>query len=313
MNLIEAFREELFKDFENNSNAIYLGEDVRNAHRGIAIGLHSRFGSQRVIDMPISESAFTGLGLGLAIGGKNVFVEFNFAGLLYLGLDQIFNQAHKFNEMLNSDIDLKITYILPTGTRGGLAGHHSDNPYALLTHLGINSYMPSNSLDCKYIFREIKAKSKPAAIFLPVSSFFNEYGCDVKLNSSKSWGFYKIKNGKNLNIICTGTTITNLMQALEEMNFLSPNIYIFTDLNFSQETINAIKDIENKPTIFMDDSFEKCGIASEIRQYLPNNIKNQNLCRESLNVPFAEYLENDIIVSKKRIKKLLLGVTSEKI
>ena len=102
MNLIETFRSELFKSFDKHENSIYLGEDVRNAHRGIAIGLAEKYGPQKVIDMPISESAFTGLGLGMAIMGKNVFIEYNFAGLVYLGLDQIFNQAHKFNEMLNT-------------------------------------------------------------------------------------------------------------------------------------------------------------------------------------------------------------------
>ena len=81
-------------------------------------------------------------------------------------------------------------------------------------------------------------------------------------------GILQDKMGKNLNIICTGTTITNLMQALEEMNFSFTKYLYFTDLNFFTETINAIKDIENKPTIFIDDSLEKCGIASEIRQYL---------------------------------------------
>ena len=111
MKLIEKFREELFKEFESNKDAIYLGEDVRNAHRGIAIGLHEKYGDNQIIDMPISESAFTGLALGLAISRKKVFVEYNFAGLVYLGLDQIFNQAHKYNEMLNTNIDLDLIYI----------------------------------------------------------------------------------------------------------------------------------------------------------------------------------------------------------
>ena len=62
-----------------------------------------------MIDMPISESAFTGVGLGFKITGHNVFVEFNFAGLVYLGLDQIFNQAHKYNEMMNTDLPLNLT------------------------------------------------------------------------------------------------------------------------------------------------------------------------------------------------------------
>lgn len=308
MNLIESFRNKLFQTFEFEKNSIYLGEDVRNAHRGIAIGLHSKFGSDRVLDMPISESAFTGLALGLAISKKKVFIEYNFAGLVYLGLDQIFNQAHKFNEMLNSNIDLKMTYIFPTGTRGGLAGHHSDNPYALLSHLGIKSYMPTNSYDCSCIFDDINRDSKPSAIFLPVAAFFNEYGSEAELNKLNYWGFYKIKSGNKINIICTGTTINNLVDTLSEVENIKPNIYVLTDLSFSKKTKDLIKKIDNNPTIFMDDSFEKCGIAAEISRLLPKSQPNQFLCRESKNVSFSEDAENEIIVSKKRIKSLLLGL-----
>ena len=83
MKMIEAFRSHLFDFFSENPNAIYIGEDVRNAHRSICTGLFQRYGPDRVIDMPISEAAFTGISLGLAISGKSVFVEYNFAGLLY--------------------------------------------------------------------------------------------------------------------------------------------------------------------------------------------------------------------------------------
>ena len=307
MNLIEKFREELFKDFESNENSIYLGEDVRNAHRGIAIGLHENFGNSKVIDMPISEAAFTGLGIGLAIKGKKVFIEFNFAGLVYLALDQIFNQAHKYNEMLNTNIDLDLTYIFPTGTRGGLAGHHSDNPYAILSHLGIRSFMPTNSFDCGEIFKVIRSEPKPTAIFLPVASFFNDLSEGLTLNTN-NFGFYKIHKGNSFNIVCTGTTYNNVKKVLDAQIKLNPNIYILTDLLFSKDTIQEIKFIENLPTIFIDDSFENCGISNAFNQIIPKSIDLKNLCRVSKNIPFSEELENDVIVSEKRIKDLLINL-----
>ena len=304
MNLIETFRSELFRNFEIFEDSVYLGEDVRNAHRGIAIGMHERFGDNKILDMPISESAFTGLGLGMAIMGKNVFVEYNFAGLVYLGLDQIFNQAHKFNEMLNTDLDLRITYVLPTGTRGGLAGHHSDNPYALLSHLGIKSLMPTNAFDCKQIFKHIEKEPVPSAIFLPVSSFFNHYGSEIQENNY--WGIYKLKSGNKLNVICTGTTLNLVMEVLEENKKLTPNVYVLTDLSFSNETIDYFRFLEKVPTIFIDDSFERCGLSSEVQKYISKDVQFHSLSRKSKNISFAEDLENEIIVSKKRIEESLL-------
>ena len=186
--------------------------------------------------MPISESAFTGLALGLAISGHNVFVEFNFAGLVYLGLDQIFNQAHKYNEMMNTDLPLSLTYVLPTGTRGGLAGHHSDNPYALTMHLGIPSYMPSNSIDMQIIMNKLYTDRRPTALYLPVASFQSttEPCEDITVDN---FGFYKVRQGDLFSIICTGTTLPSILQVLESQPLFTPNVYVLTDLSLSEQTV----------------------------------------------------------------------------
>ncbi len=305
MNLIETFRAKLFSSFEENKNSIYLGEDVRNAHRGIAIGLHEKFGDYKVIDMPISESGFTGLGLGLAISGKNVFVEFNFAGLILLGLDQIFNQAHKYNEMMNSNINLNITYILPTGTRGGLAGHHSDNPYPILSHLGIRSYVLSTPFDCEKIFEKLHNSPKPTALFLPVAAFNNE---EIPRNEYDNFGFYKAIDGVELNIICTGTTYKYIEESIQEINKKSPNVYILTDILFQKDTIKSIQNIEKLPVLFIDDTFETCGLSSELQKYIDKDFWLGSLNRYSKNVPFSKTLEDKVIVGKDRIINCLKEV-----
>ena len=81
------------------------------------------------------------------------------------------------------------------------------------------------------------------------------------------------------------------------------------DLSFSEKTIDAINKIHDFPTIFIDDSFEICGIASEINKYIPKENLVKPLCRVSKNVPFAEHLEADVIVSKKRVKEVLTNLS----
>ena len=77
--------------------------------------------------------------------------------------------------------------------------------------------MPTTSFDCKKIFSEIDKNPVPSAIFLPVSSFFNNY----EMKEDNYWGIYKIVNGKTFNIICTGTTLNIIMEVLEENLFES--------------------------------------------------------------------------------------------
>ena len=301
MSLIESFRQSLSSQFHSNNRSVYLGEDVRNAHRGIAIGLHERFGDEAVIDMPISESAFTGVGLGLAITGHNVFVEFNFAGLVYLGLDQIFNQAHKYNEMMNTDLPLNLTYVLPTGTRGGLAGHHSDNPYALTMHLGIPSYMPSTPIDMQKIMDKLYANAKPTALYLPVASFQSTTNPCVPVTDD-NFEFYKIRHGDSFSIVCTGTTLPSILQVLDSNPIFTPDIYVLTDLSLNRETVDLIKtELLNKRVLFIDDSFYQCGLAQSFQSLISRDLWLEPLTRHSKNVPFSQPLEDEIIVSSNRI------------
>lgn len=298
MKMIEAFRSHLFDYFSENSNAIYIGEDVRNAHRSICTGLFKRYGPDRVIDMPISESAFTGISLGLAISRKSVFVEYNFAGLLYLALDQIFNQAHKYNEMMNTSLPLSITYILPTGTRGGLAGHHSDNPYALSAHLGIESYMPALSENVRSIFSLISSHPLHRCLYLPVACFFNE---DKPLDSVyNSYGFSLISAGSSFNIITTGTSINNVKAAIHNLN-INPNLFLLSDLSLCDSTRKSLASIPCLPTLFIDDSFIHSGIHHTLIASNPDIQWLPPVGRLSHNISFNESVEDSIVTSTSRI------------
>ena len=144
MTYLESVADNIYQLMKKDNKFIYLGEDVISGQKGISDGFYKKFGQDRVIDMPISESAFCGFAVGLAIAGFKPIVEFNFSGLIFVSLDQIYNQASKFKQMTGNITNVPIIYLLPTGTKGGLACHHSDNPYAILSHLGVKSYMPTD-------------------------------------------------------------------------------------------------------------------------------------------------------------------------
>ena len=153
MTYLESVAKAVDSLMKNNKICIYLGEDVRSGQRGISDGFIKKYGPERVVYTPISESSFSGYALGLAIANYRPIVEFNFAGLVYVCLDQLFNQASKFKKMSGDKKNVPIIYVLPTGTKGGLAGHHSDNPYSTLSHLGIQSFMPLHSGEVENVFR----------------------------------------------------------------------------------------------------------------------------------------------------------------
>ena len=316
MTYLESVAKAVDSLMKNNKRCIYLGEDVRSGQRGISDGFIKKYGSERVVDTPISESAFSGYALGLAIANYRPIVEFNFAGLVYVCLDQLFNQASKFKKMSGDKKNVPIIYVLPTGTKGGLAGHHSDNPYSTLSHLGIQSFMPLYSGEVENVFRYAYKKKEPIAIFLPVEEFRNVH----KFNSDKSKvpGLKKLIGSKKtfskISIICTGTTLSKCVNAMETIKIkLNSSISLLglSDLSISKSTAISISKVKSKKILIVDDSPASFGLSSEIELILRRSgrFKKEDIQvipRVSNFIPFNKDLEDNVRPTENKIRKKLL-------
>src|SRR5215468_10067993 len=114
--LNRALRDELARD----SSVFVLGEDVRVAVSNVTAVLFDRFGSDRVLDTPLSEQAFTGFATGAALAGRRPVIEFQIPSLLLLVFEQITNQAHKFSLMTGGQARVPVTYFVPgSGSKTG--------------------------------------------------------------------------------------------------------------------------------------------------------------------------------------------------
>ena len=315
MTYLESVAKAVDSLMKNNKRCIYLGEDVRSGQRGISDGFIKKYGAERVVDTPISESAFSGYALGLAIANYRPIVEFNFAGLVYVCLDQLFNQASKFKAMSGNKKDIPIIYVLPTGTKGGLAGHHSDNPYSTLSHLGIQSFMPLHSGEVETIFKYAYKKKEPIAIFLPVEEFRNKH--KFNLDKNKTPGLKKLINSKKnfskISIICTGTTLSkcvNVMELMKSKLNSSVSLYGLSDLSIAKSTAISISKVKSKKFLIVDDSPANFGLSSEVELILRRSGRFgkediQVISRESNFIPFNKDLEDSVRPTEIKIKKKL--------
>ncbi len=315
MTYLESIASSVNQLMKENKKFIYLGEDVISGQKGISDGFYQKYGKNRVIDMPISESAFCGFAVGLAIAGFRPIVEFNFSGLIFVSLDQIYNQASKFKKMTGNIANVPIIYLLPTGTKGGLACHHSDNPYAILSHLGIKSYMPTDVDSVKNVFKKIKNLNEPIALFLPVEEFRNK---TTNVSTNNFFGFKKLldskkKNKNEISIISTGTVQNICINTLKKFDkFYSEkcSLYSLTDLSFEKKTVNSISKIKSKKYLIIDDSPYKFGVVSQIELILrksnPNDIIIEHVAREDNFIPFAKKFEDRTRPTEKKIKNKIL-------
>ena len=146
--MVEGIEIEMARD----PSVIYLGEDV-GAYGGIfssTAGLLDRFGPGRVIDTPISETAFIGLGIGAAVEGMRPIVELMFADFMGVCLDQIYNHMAKIH--YESGGHVTVPMVLTTAVGGGYSdgAQHSQCLWGTFAHLpGMKVVVPSNPYDAK--------------------------------------------------------------------------------------------------------------------------------------------------------------------
>lgn len=152
LNTSKAMVEAIAAEMEANPEVFYMGEDV-GAYGGIfgsTTGLLDQFGPERIIDTPISETAFIGLGIGAAVEGMRPIVELMFADFMGVCLDQIYNHMAKIHYFSGGNV--RVPMVLTTAVGGGYSdgGQHSQTLWGTFAHLpGMKVVVPSNPADAK--------------------------------------------------------------------------------------------------------------------------------------------------------------------
>jgi pyruvate dehydrogenase E1 component beta subunit len=146
--LNEALRLEMRRDASVFCMGVGVGE--RGGSFKVTAGLLDEFGAKRVIDAPISEASFTGMGVGAAIVGMRPVVEILFIDFSTLALDQVVNQAAKYRFMTNGAGRVPMVLRTQGGVGRGLAAQHSQSLEAIYYHVpGLKLVMPSTPRDAK--------------------------------------------------------------------------------------------------------------------------------------------------------------------
>jgi len=148
----EALREAMSQQMEQDPSVFVIGEDVGKTGGifGVTRGLRDRFGSNRLLDTPISEGVIAGAGVGAAITGMRPIVEVQIFDFVTLMMDMIANQAAKFRFMLGGQPTVPIVFRGPQGGGLRLAAQHSQSLEAWFTHIpGLVVVAPSTPYDAK--------------------------------------------------------------------------------------------------------------------------------------------------------------------
>ncbi|HOB11424.1 MAG: alpha-ketoacid dehydrogenase subunit beta [Saccharofermentanales bacterium] len=171
---LEAMDEEMSRD----ERVFVLGEDIarQGGIFGQFKGLPQKFGTDRVRDTPISETAIVGAGVGAALGGMRPVVDMHFADFMGVAMDELFNQMAKIHFMFGGQRSVPVVVRAPDGLTNQAAAQHSQSIEAWFLHIpGLKVVIPSNPADAKGLLKSAIRDDNPV-IYFEHKMLFSEIG-----------------------------------------------------------------------------------------------------------------------------------------
>jgi len=171
LKFVEAINEALHEEMARDERVFIIGEDIRIGYGkggafGATNGLFKRFGPDRVIDTPISESAIAGLSVGAALWGMRPIAEIMFSDFLALAMDHIANSAAKMRYAYAGEATAPVVFRMAFGAGVGAALHHSQSPEAWITNVpGLKIVMPSTPYNAKGLLKSAIRDNNPVVFF----------------------------------------------------------------------------------------------------------------------------------------------------
>jgi 2-oxoisovalerate dehydrogenase E1 component beta subunit len=221
MTLVEAVNLALARAMEEDPDVIVLGEDV-GVNGGVfraTVGLQQRFGSERVIDTPISELLISGLCVGIAAQGLKPVGEIQFMGFLYPCIDQLVNHASRLRTRTQGRLSCPMVLRTPHG--GGIRApeHHSESTEAMLAHIpGLRVVLPS-SPERAYGLLLAAIRDPDPVVFLEPTRLYRAMKSQVE-DSGEALPLdvaFVLREGQHVTLISWGAMVKETLAAAEEL------------------------------------------------------------------------------------------------
>ena len=271
--IAEAMSEEMRRD-----ETIYLmGEEVAeyNGAYKASKGMLDEFGEKRVIDTPISEAGFSGIGVGSTMTGNRPIIEFMTFNFALVGIDQIINNAAKIRQMSGGQFPCPIVFRGPTGSAGQLAATHSqafESWYANCP--GLKVIVPSNPYDAKGLLKSAIRDNDPV-IFMESEQMYGDKGEVPEGEYTLPIGVADIKReGKDVTLVSFGKILKEALKAAEilaEENIDCEVIDLRTIRPMDYQTIfESVK--KTNRLVILEESWPFGNIATEISYQVQSEI-----------------------------------------
>jgi pyruvate/2-oxoglutarate/acetoin dehydrogenase E1 component len=307
--LNRALREEMKKD----PDLILIGEDIGKNWQGafkVTQGLQEEFGTERVRDAPISESAIVGCAIGASLCGMRVVAEIMFGDLCALAMDQICNQAAKQYYMFGGKGNVPIVVRLPFGSGGSYSTHHSQSLEAWFIHIpGLKVIQPSTPRDAYGLMKSAIRDPNPV-ISCEHKFLYNTTGEVPEEEFTIPIGKADLKKeGSDVTVIATSIMVLRALEAADELEKQGISVEVLdprTIAPFDKDMIvNSVK--KTGRAVIVHEACNTGGISGELTKIIMDGAFDYldapviTVAGKDIPVPFNPEMEKWFIPNKERI------------
>lgn len=310
--LREALRQALDEEMQRDETVIILGEEVAeyNGAYKVTKGLLDKWGPGRVLDTPISENAFAGLGIGAAMTGMRPVVEFMSWNFSFVAADQIISNAAKIHYMSGGRFKVPIVFRGPNGAAAQVSCQHSHCVEALYSNLpGLIVVAPSNPYDAKGLLKASIRNDNPI-LFLENEL---DYGMKMEIPTEEYLvpigKAEVVREGKDITVVSFSRMLNFCKQALKETTKKGIDVELIDIRTIKPLDIQTIiKSVQKTHRcLIVEEGHYFAGIAAEIgfqiMQFCFDDLDAplMRVCQRETPLPYSKTLEAESIPSVDRI------------
>lgn len=306
--LNQALREEMQRD----PNVLLMGEEVglyQGAYK-VSRGLLEEFGAKRIVDTPIAELGFAGIGVGAAMGGLRPVVEFMTWNFAVLALDQIVNAAAKMLYMSGGQIPMPIVFRGPNGAALQLSSQHSQAWESWLSHIpGLKVVAPATPYDAKGLLKSAIRDNNPV-IVLEGEMLYNNKGEVPEGEILIPIGQAEVKRaGSHVTVICHSKTVSIALKAADQLasQDISAEVLDLRTLRPLDDAAILGSVAKTNRAVVVEEGWPQCGVGAQVVDLIQREAFDQ------LDAPVLRVTQADVPMPYNKQLERLAKPSPEKV
>jgi pyruvate dehydrogenase E1 component beta subunit len=309
----DAIKEAITEEMRRDPTVVLMGEDVAEAGTTFKVltGLVDEFGKDRIIDTPISEAGFTGIGVGAAMAGMRPIVDIMFGDFLMIIMDQVANQAAKIHYMSGGKWKVPMVIRATMGATRRSAAQHSQSLHAWPSHIpGLKVVVPSTAYDAKGLFKAAVRDNNPVVIFEHKISYRKVKGPVPEEDYIVPLGVADVKReGTDITLVALSSMVQVALAAaamLEEIGVSAEVVDPRTTWPRDERTlVESVR--KTSRCIVIDEGYSRYGITGEIastiqeQAFFDLDAPVRRMGAMHVPIPFSPSLEDVTVPSAQQV------------